>query len=468
MREYDMSLPPSHKLEGLGLQTRNAGGMVIGQSAARSPKMRFIAFLWPVFYISVFTVGRVEQWTQPIIWGGGGFVALLTVWSRGYRLRGTPREAFLLAAFLCWALLGLAQVVDFDEYRSYFKLVVEMLGMVALLGTVIRKSGYVNALWWAFLAVAIYNTAVIFVGGPLQIGGVSGHVVRARGITDNPNGLAFLCFMGILGALALAGEKPSLTVKVVAAAGAFVSLCGILAAGSRGAYFVLVLALLLWPLLCIESRARSKLVPIVATVVAGVALYCMIGWIQVETNLGERTTRLFAGQDSSGETRLDLILEGLKLTRKQPFTGVGLGQFGIASRMDMYAHNEWVELLSTTGIPGFLLFMSVYWSAWRRLSKAIRKARDPILRYRINFARMTLIILVTAGAVFRPNFFSVDTMFLLAMIVGVSWWAKDQTLVETATRTRFTRPMPRRSLAWALKSVRRQSPPVTVLPESYS
>ena len=397
----------------------------------------WLAVLWGAYFFAVFSFGRHEAWKQQIIWIGGALLGTVTLAILGKRIKVIERETLLIAAFLGWALLGGFHVEYWPDYTYYFRLSIEMLLVVALLGSVLRISGHIAPLWWAFLTVGIYNTLAIAMMGPVVLRGEWGSVERATGLIDNPNGLAFLCFMGILGALGIIGEKKSWKIRAVAAAGAFVAFYGMVAAGSRGAYLSFVIAGALWPVMCLGLWKKRRRARIFAAIAAAAIFYVTLTWIQEGTYLGMRTKMAFTRQDTSSEARLELVLKGLQIAAQNPVTGVGLGQFGLASGSDKYAHNEWAELLATTGVPGFLIFIGVYWSAWRRLGRALRRASDPITQYRINFARMTLIILVVAGAVFRPNFLNVDTIFLLASVVGISWWAEDRTSRILALRASY-------------------------------
>lgn len=421
-------------------QNHHVGGQTMLQPPLR--ELGALSVLWAVYFCAVLTVAWLTPGKQVIIWGGGVLVAVPTLAVLARRRGAVPREVLLLAGFLGWSLLGGFQVADWQGFLNYFKLGVELLLLVGLVGAVVRIGGRLRLFWWSFLAIAIFNTVAAIARGPLVISAASRVLVGTRGVTDNANAFAFLCLLGVLGALGIIGERVPNWVRAVAVAGAVVATLGIVAAGSRGAYLSLVLGIALWPIMCLKGRSRRRWVPIIATIVIGIVLYAGVEWIQASTNLGMRTASSFARGDRATNDRLQLALMGVKIAAEHPLIGVGLGQFGLVSGTGMYAHNEWAELLSTTGVPGFLLLMGVYWSAWRRLSRALRKARDPIVRYRISFARMTLIILVVAGAVFRPNFTSVDTMFLLAVIVGVSWWAKDQTLraVDPVDRLRGSVP----------------------------
>ena len=129
-------------------------------------------------------------------------------------------------------------------------------------------------------------------------------------------------------------------------------------------------------------------------------------------------------EDRSTQVRFDLVFIGLRIFAENPIFGCGLGQFGVASETGYYAHNEIAEILSTTGLPGFLIYFSVYVMVWRRLSRSLEGPCEPLFAYRVNMARMILLIMLVSGSLSRPNFISQDTMFLLALVVGISHWAE--------------------------------------------
>jgi O-antigen ligase len=225
--------------------------------------------------------------------------------------------------------------------------------------------------------------------------------------------------------MAIGGVTKAASMRVTCAVGAVVAFAGMVLAGSRGAYVAFVLTAVLWPFMCLKSSRRGAWRVGLATALTGTVLFATVSWVQENTTLGQRSRRALAREDHSTEVRLELLRSGLATVRAEPLIGVGLGQFGAATGTGFYAHNEWLELAATTGVPGFLLFMGVYASAWSRLTGAAASASNPTRRYEMSMARLTLAALVVSGALFRPNFISIDTMFLLAMVVGTSYWAPD-------------------------------------------
>jgi O-antigen ligase len=395
------------------------GSVATGRGEATAKRWQRLAWCWAVYYCCVMTVGRFPEYTQAVIWMGGLVVGLLTLRLLSRRMSDVPSEAGLLGALAAWSILGGFDVADGAAYLANLKLLLECLFVVALLGAVVRNSGDTNSMWWAFLAVAVFNTGYVLDSGvELGMGGLAG-LERQAGVTGNANALGFCAFAGLLGAMAIFGETKSILARALCLAGSVVALVGLLMGGSRGAYLAWVVSVILWSITCFGGARNRAWKVALGAVIAGAVLYPATGWIQENTGLGKRMTGAVSREDASSEIRLELSIIGAKLALEHPLTGVGLGQFGLVTGTGLYAHNEWAEFAATTGVPGFLLVLGVYFSVWRRLSRVIGQRRSALEIYRARMARLTLIILVVSGAVFRPNLISVDTMFLLAVVVGV-------------------------------------------------
>lgn len=75
----------------------------------------------------------------------------------------------------------------------------------------------------------------------------------------------------------------------------------------------------------------------------------------------EGLLNFFTGQgrvDGSTRTRFGLINDAWTIFKENPLLGVGLGSFREVTKFNVYAHNNFMELLASLGIVGFLFF---YW-----------------------------------------------------------------------------------------------------------
>ena len=157
--------------------------------------------------------------------------------------------------------------------------------------------------------------------------------------------------------------------------------------GSRKALVLLVIGILLL-LLFKYSKGNPLIVIFKITIVGTIAVIIMLylltlpmfaviaermgGLISLFTGIGE--------VDSSAQTRDNMIRLGVELFRENPLFGVGIGNARIFVSQTMghnsYLHNNFVEILSSLGIVGFILYYSIWGYALWNIYK-YRKLDDP-------------------------------------------------------------------------------------------
>lgn len=406
----------------------------------KSTNWTILAILWALYDFMIFSLGRNPDFTQKIIWGGAACLILLTFTAATLQVRSRlAPEVVWLAGFALWALTGLMNPGTPDRFWIYFKLIIEMILLVWCISAVLRHSGGMKWFYWAFLAIGLYNVLVGL--GGIDMAKIQGleDAGRAMGITRSANSFGIYSFFGFLGALALLGERRPWPVRGLLLLAAGIGLFGVIASASKGAFMFLALTLILWVVLCFKEQSRHWVGMLATIAILAVVGQFMVPWLLENTTMGGRLANAAAGEEGSTNFRFELIKIGLRLFMDNPVFGVGLGRFQTASGTGYYAHNEWIEILSTTGFVGFVLFFSVYVVAWRRLGRTLRNATAPVVRYQIQLARLIMLILIVSGAVFRPNFLVPDTMFLLAIAVGTGLWAEAQTRGPGCTRPNSAR-----------------------------
>ena len=419
------ALRPSGVLRPPSLSTPTARLTVPARVPARPGRYwQLLAIVWAVYYVAVLTVGRYEAYTRVVSWAGGGLATILTLLPMVRHGRRFPTETWLLFAFLLWSLAGFHRVEDLPSFVRHAQMIMQMVVIVTCVGLVLRESGGSNWMYIAFLLVAVFN--VIF-----GLEGISMEYVEAdsqeamrrnAGLTGNANALGYYSFMGLLGGMAVFGEKRSWLLRTGVGLASVLALYGLLTSASRGAFLALMVALLLWATLCSRTQLRNRLLLISSLAVVGAVAYLLGRFVIESTHLGTRFSQGVSLEDGSSEMRLVLVLKALELAAEHPLQGVGVGQYASASGFGRYAHNEMAELLSTTGLIGAALYFGLYVIAWRRVGRALRQTSDPLVQYRGNFARVVIVVLLLSGAVFRPNYLSLDGMYLIALAVGLSEW----------------------------------------------
>lgn len=381
-----------------------------------------LAILWSLYYLLMFTVGLKPQYTQVTIWWGGAIVGLLTlpsVW-RYVRFRDIPREGLLLGGFFLWALTGIFVARDMAKFRRFIQLIFEFVLVFNAVALILKNSGGFKWLFLAFVGAAAYR--IVNVGVPI---GVDQLVAKGEAVAriEGANAVGFCSVLGVVGTVALVGETRSLWFRGGLVLAGLLAAYGVLLSTSRSAFTGLILVALLWPTMCLLGTRFT-----VGKLLGAVVLLLLCHWayqiILQETQMGVRFLQSTQMEDGSTQERFSLVQSALGVFLANPVFGCGLGQFGVASGTGYYAHNEVAELLATLGLPGVLLYYGAYIGTWRRLSRSLRYHQDSLVRYRINVARMAVLILLITGALSRINFLSQETFFLLAIAVGTAHWAE--------------------------------------------
>ncbi|MBN1879730.1 O-antigen ligase family protein [bacterium] len=381
-----------------------------------------LLILWSVYLFVVFTFAKTSHYRQGIIWGGAFVVVykFFAVFQSYYKQYKLPTEGKLLLMFCLWSFTGVIYATDMVLFFQYYKYIIELTILVILISAIIKYSGDVKWFYIAFIGIAIFR--VFYRIEDFGLDQITNPGTDFRRYEDS-NALGYFAFMGILSLFGLWMETKSNILRLMLVGLAMISLYGLLYSASRGALVSLIVLVLLWPPLCLVDGARNKMLALLVSAVFIAVAYQGIRFIMLETYLGWRFQTMMEDNAYTEMARFQLIQIGWDLFLKNPILGYGLGQFGEASGTGRYAHNEFIEIAATTGIPGVVLYYSVFLNTWRRLSWSLKKIRHPYYRYRLNMARIGLIVLLISGFIFSPNFILQSTMFLLAITIGISQWA---------------------------------------------
>ena len=179
---------------------------------------------------------------------------------------------------------------------------------------------------------------------------------RAAGLTLNPNYFAVVIALGIVAFITLARRNPLWLL------GSALGVPALIATQSRGGFLVLIAGL---GVTLITGRHGSlKLLAL------GVAAFILVFLLQWTDPVGQRLNLLNANRatadiHSSDTIRAQAASFAFHLSVEHPVTGIGYGLFAAAaasdSRVGIYfnTHNDYLRLLSETGVPGLLLFLAL-------------------------------------------------------------------------------------------------------------
>jgi O-antigen ligase len=249
------------------------------------------------------------------------------------------------------------------------------------------KKGF-NQVWWAVGAAGLYGGFQFVTGIELirkqEILYPAGQYWRATGLYNMSLTYGLIMGMGV----ALAGSyfvlAPDKRKVWSAALGFGLSVLGFFASLTRGAWIGLIIAMFA---VILAALKRKALVPLVAL---ALGLAIIIG---VNDSVSARFLKSFNFATKSYSVRFDLWRANWELFKDHPLFGVGYGQsklyvkeyydrLGIEPELVSHAHNIYVQMLSTTGVIGFLCFLTISfaflriaWGLWKNLPTSEWQAR---------------------------------------------------------------------------------------------
>lgn len=190
------------------------------------------------------------------------------------------------------------------------------------------------------------------------------------------------------------------------------------------------------------SKERPLILHLLGMVVVFLVLFGLLTaspfWSRTEKALSIIEVDDIADQDASLAGRLLLARRALETALEHPLTGVGLDNFRLQPLTDRsdnevtgtYAHNNYLEILVSTGFVGFLIYFSIYWLWIIKLYTLRRLLRDDAF-----FERYTMILVVIINLVVM-DMASVSYASKMIWLI-LPWLVAEMHLLEQESSRRF-------------------------------
>jgi len=348
--------------------------------------------------------------------------------SRPGLLAHRPAFTGAMTLFIAWAALSTVWARRPDLSSAAVLTLVLSSTLFPILFAAVREPRHARWVYAAFVAGALLSALV---GLATSSGAEPGDEGRLAGPGINPNQLGgYLAVAAILAvALACDRELPAPRRTVFAGAAAL-CLPLVLLTGSRGALLGLAVALVATPFVARRDRRGGAAALAVAAVLFGAVCFVTIA-------PGPVVQRI-AHSDTSGSGRTDIWRMGARMVAAQPLTGVGAGNFSVATidyllrpgatQRAVYivdepkvAHNIYLEVLAELGIPGLALFAVIVAGGLLSARDAARFAAGRGLRETELLARGLLLALIAmlASAFFSSELFNKQLWLLLGLAIAL-------------------------------------------------
>lgn len=186
-----------------------------------------------------------------------------------------------------------------------------------------------------------------------------------------------------------------------------------LSSGSKKAVLMIGMGVIL---ICIMRYGFRRIYKtLIIIVIAIIALYTALN-MDMFTTVNERLFEYFNGRrNASDQIRQNAIQVGLKLFANRPFFGSGMQSFSRLSGLGIYAHNNFIEILVSTGLFGFVLYYIPFVAF---ITKGIKLIKDTGK----NMCVLLLWVLVALSVIFdygMVQYYDKSCWLLFAIMISV-------------------------------------------------
>jgi O-antigen ligase len=326
-----------------------------------------------------------------------------------------PRELVLFALFVAWALSGAIVAVDVKVYTNYLRLLVSILVLMYIIVTVTM---FTKNPGWVFLAMLINGYSVL--GFSVSSGDLFKDYslfskTQLEGIVGNSNVFGYAMLMGIVSLLYFWRARASPIRRAALIALAVPLSLGIVLSGSRKTFVTLVLLLGFWYFFCYARQILKRALPIFGLLALASTIYFAMRYVLTHFYLGVRFAMVSTSE--GGQDRLQLYKDGFNMIAHNPLVGVGLGNFTKHSESGLYAHSDFVEAASTTGLVGLAIYAAVYFKLWGRIRALSRLNLNDDVQYDLGLFKAVFISLMIIG-LGRPHFTEVESMIIVGTMIA--------------------------------------------------
>ena len=340
--------------------------------------------------------------------------------------------------FIIWIYLSNPDAAWSGIDRNWVLTFIQLWVLMFLVGELLDTPKKQQVVMLIFSGVTIVSAFYAVTLGEIAEDALSS--ARVSGLATNANEAAryFVVAMVFLSYLRTQTKTPFL--RFLALGGILITFLGVFFTVSRSGILLLFGAQGL--IIFLQPQLKQK---------TGLTLVFVVGFIiigflsdNIFNIIGDIFPTIIEGTDTMG-LRYNLWKAGWQMWLDHPVRGVGIGmyQHSMGSyilnlvgpvRVDLVAHNTFVQVLSETGIIGFILFMLMVFNALKNFWNA--KFKDDLEAFSLrNVWLIVFLVVVVVGGITQSGHASKLTWMVMGVCVYFANQAKMAEQVDVAKET---------------------------------
>jgi len=391
-------------------------------------RVSWITVFLLAFIVLVVLVGGVWPWHYVVKGMGVVLAVAYAVRSLREQLRPSP-EMILFAVWVLWGTAGLLVAVSSTLVRIKLVTLVQVWILLAAVSGLTSSRRQLSAnMFGLLISVAALAVMAIVVSDFM--------LDTAADLTDerlswgrNPNGFGRLM---VLGTIALAYfwsvSKPQAKIRRMVLIPGFMLLgVSCLRSGSRFSVLGLALTYVSWLWFSYRREVRQRpsilLWAVIGLLAAG-AFFFFAGRGTAGAHRLESTWLELTGQRARGGgfSRLEIYKTSGRVFLENMAFGVGFDNYRIHSPRGKVTHSEYMEVACSTGLPGAIIYFSIYGFLWVRAGRAAKYAPEERDRRVAGLIRAALLVMLFLG-LGAPWFMGKVSWVVLGSFIG---YTRDQ------------------------------------------
>ncbi len=377
----------------------------------------FMIFLIP-FIIGAVSIAALPGANYVVVGIGAVCAAGFAIGS----LRGNivfPPETWLFSGFLMWSSLGFIVARVLSMVATTIFTLLQLYVMVII---IIHFCTSTKAARYLLLAVL---TGCFIVGLSAYLSGEYRRVAevafeQASGFALNANAFSMILVYASAIVLYFFKTSKTLILKVIFTVGIIGIALLIIASGSRSGFISFVILSVVWFLFSygreVLNRPGTVIIMFIVLLFGLLILFSSLS----NTTMGKRLEQMRGGGYGSASIseRRELIQKGVFLILTHPLLGIGMSQFVVVSGYNLYSHNNYIEVFCGAGIPGGILFFSIYLVLWLRLRRLGKIVTDPKSKELVGMAKALLIMIFISNMSVICYY---DKLHWIVMAILIGW-----------------------------------------------
>ncbi|WP_282173958.1 O-antigen ligase family protein [Cytobacillus firmus] len=320
-------------------------------------------------------------------------------------------EVFMLLFYFYYCLTGIFAKYPLDSIRLIGAIIITLSAYFIMryvfscitinkLERIIAKGGiWFNVISLLLYALGAYSLNFNFWGNGIRSYGIliDRGTPRLIGLFTDPNIFAFGNFIFFFYYLTHIKGKAS---KI----GFLLASISLVLTFSRGAFIAVLFGVFL---LFLTTRLKTKVKMIILGTPMIYILISVASWLFNLDVINIVMNRFKEATTDSGSGRFDIWANGLGLFADSPFFGIGIYNYRSYSNnlfgIDHYMHNTFLEVLTESGLLGFILYLLLFAAIFYTFYKNLNKSIDT--RYLIFTLISMMILMSSLSLIVNESFF---------------------------------------------------------------